>query len=200
MTEEWRDIEGFDGVYQISSLGRVRSFKTGKERFLKGSVYNTGYKTITLRHNGKDCQKLLHRLVAETFIPNPENKPEVNHINCKRDDNRVENLEWVTHYENCNNPLTKKNYSRSNYNKRRKGINYTKSHRIIQYDLEGYMIRQWDSISEAARYYGCPQSSISYCLTGRMKTTQDSTWKYYTFDNYLIGKLNNKILNLKKAS
>ena len=97
--EEWRAITDFPD-YQVSNLGRVRSRKWGKERIMKPATYH-GYKKIQLCINSEDYwTTTVHRLVATAFIGNPDNLPEVNHINHIRDDNRVENLEWVTHNEN----------------------------------------------------------------------------------------------------
>lgn len=104
MTEEWRPIKGYEGVYEVSNLGRVRSLDRldSLGRRTKGVVKklratkNDGYVRVELKLNGKKDGRLVHRIVAETFIPNPQHKPTVNHINHVRDDNRVENLEWAT--------------------------------------------------------------------------------------------------------
>lgn len=103
MDEIWKDIEGYEGLYQISSLGRVRRIKGGKGtasgRILK-SFANSGYFFVGLYVNSKQKHIGVHRLVAEAFIPNPDNKSEVNHINGNKHDNRIVNLEWVTPSEN----------------------------------------------------------------------------------------------------
>jgi hypothetical protein len=97
--EEWRAITDFPD-YQVSNMGRVMSTKWGKERIMKSATYH-GYKKIQLRINSDTYwTTTVHRLVAAAFIGNPDNFPEVNHINHIRDDNRVENLEWVTHNQN----------------------------------------------------------------------------------------------------
>lgn len=96
--EVWKDIKGYPG-YQISNYGRVWSAK--RNRYMKPVANNSGYLQIKLiAVNGKRKGELVHRLVALHFIDNPDNKPEVNHINHIRDDNRAENLEWVTKSEN----------------------------------------------------------------------------------------------------
>ena len=116
MNEIWKDIDGYNGIYQVSNLGRIKSvarFRKGKnnslvplpEKIMKIQDRGRGYLYVNF---GMGCKhrKYIHRLVAEHFIPNPENKPEIDHINTDRTDNRVENLRWVTHKENMNNSLT----------------------------------------------------------------------------------------------
>ena len=104
--EIWKDILGYEGLYQISNKGRVKSFQGGKVKILKGCLTADGYPQVTLSKNGEQKRKIVGRLVAEMFIPNPDNKPYIDHINTIRDDNRVCNLRWVTHTENMNNELT----------------------------------------------------------------------------------------------
>lgn len=95
---EWKDVPGFEGRYMVSNDGYV--FSVGKGVLLKGNQKKTGYLEVTLAKNNRLTYKLLHRLVAEAFIPNPENKPQVNHKNGDKADNRASNLEWVTESEN----------------------------------------------------------------------------------------------------
>lgn len=97
--EHWKEIEGFPD-YQVSDQGRVKSLKFGRERILKLRTTGYGYLDIKLWSEGKYERKLIHRLVIEAFLENPDNKPECNHKNGIKTDNRLENLEWVTHSEN----------------------------------------------------------------------------------------------------
>ena len=108
-TEIWKDIPNYEGLYQISNLQRVKSLKKIRPNIIGIRVFNEkiltqfkskNYNRVVLHKYGKKEFLGVHRLIALAFIPNPENKPEVNHINGIRDDNRVENLEWVTRYEN----------------------------------------------------------------------------------------------------
>lgn len=96
-SEKWKDIEGYDGVYQVSDLGRVRSLKYGKERILKGNVLPSGYIQVGLHKNGRTKMKYIHRLVANAFITNDDSsKNQVNHIDECKQNNRVNNLEYCT--------------------------------------------------------------------------------------------------------
>lgn len=97
MSEMWQPVNGYEGIYEVSDQGRVRNVK--RDRLRKPSNIR-GYQAVPLCKGGKNRMKLLHRLVAEAFIPNHENKPQVNHINGNKADNRAENLEWVTPQEN----------------------------------------------------------------------------------------------------
>lgn len=109
--EIWKDVEGFEKKYQISNMGRVKSLNyrgcKGVVKILKQTFEKDGYLRVGLTKDGKTKTNFIHRLVAQTFIENKENKPCVDHINTIRTDNRVENLRWSTHKENSNNELTK---------------------------------------------------------------------------------------------
>ena len=113
--ENWKDIEGYEGLYQVSNIGRVKrlaGFKCNVERFLTGQKDKDGYILLCLSKDGSIKRYRVHRLVAEAFVPNPDNKPEIDHINTDRSDNRAENLRWATRKENANNPITRKRHKR----------------------------------------------------------------------------------------
>lgn len=163
MKEEWKDIKGYEGLYQVSNLGRVRSLKYGKHKILKLHSNGVGYTNVDLCINGKKTTKKVHRLVAEAFIPNPENKPQVNHISGIKNDNKVDNLEFCTLAENQQHALKNK-------------LRPTKE--ILQCDLDGNVIKEWNCISECARQLNILNSNIVSCVKGRQKTAYGYIWKY----------------------
>lgn len=124
MVEEvWKDIEGFEGAYQVSSYGNVKSLERyvpmqdrmyhKKEKMLKQNTLKQGYKAVALCKDSKIYPFTVHRLVAIAFIPNPDKKPIVDHIDTDAGNNNVENLRWVTQEENCNNPLSRQHVSQA---------------------------------------------------------------------------------------
>lgn len=152
MNEEWKDIEGYEGLYQVSNLGRVRSLWFEKERILKLYKNVKGYYCISLCKNGIHQNRSVHRLVAEAFIPNTDNKPSIDHINTIKNDNRVENLRWVTNKENSNNPLTKEKQIKSKLSKP-----------ILQFDKNMELVKKWNGVREIERELNYLHNSISKC-------------------------------------
>ncbi len=160
--ETWKPVKGYEGLYEVSNKGNVRSVDryvmNGKGYcLLKGKprkIYHNskGYLKTELHKNGQGKQYFIHRLVANAFIPNPNNLPYIDHINTIRDDNRAINLRWCTHKENSNNPLTKEHFS---YRKTNKSVYYI--------DEQGKKI-SFKSMAEAERKIGCSHSTIAKAL------------------------------------
>ena len=157
--EEWRDIKGFEGLYQVSNWGNVRRIIGKKERIVKQSPNNQGYLRLTLCKNNVKYPKRVHRLVAEAFLPNPDNLPEVNHKDECKTNNRVDNLEWCT----------------AQYNH-----DYSQSIPIIQYSKDGVFIKVWKSMREAARELNIQQGHIGKCCKNLygFKTAGGYIWRY----------------------
>lgn len=194
MEEIWKDIKGYEGLYQISNLGRLRSLdryvrhkKIKSLRLLKGKIMSptisnsTGYLVSTLYNKGKGKQVTIHRLVAETFIPNPENKPEVNHINGIRDDDRVENFEWVNRSENQLHAykILKRGYKLPNKEQRKKYLDEV-SKEIIQYEMQIFIKEKarYKSIREAERKTGIVRTSISKCCRKKQEKAGGYIWRF----------------------
>lgn len=167
MSEEvWRNIDGYEGLYQVSSDGRVKSLKWNKERILKPIADRYGYLRVTLYAGGKQKNATVHRLVCQAFHKNHDNKPCVNHIDENKTNNTASNLEWCT-YEDNNNHGT--------HNKR---IAKTKNKPVAQCTKEGELIKIWSSLTEVGRQTGFSQSSISKVALGKYKQAYNFIWKY----------------------
>ena len=158
-----RIIENYPN-YTISDKGEIVNTNTNKE--LKGYIRKDGYVIISLSKGGKKYKCYLHRLVAETFIPNPDNLPQVNHKDEDKTNNCVSNLEWITPKDNCN-------YGTRN---ERQGLGHSKP--IEQYDLEGKFIKEWDSAAQVERDLGFNHQNISKCCLGQQKTAYNYKWRY----------------------
>ena len=161
--EEWRDIKGFEGLYQISDWGRVKSLERDKiggnqfgicimhtkEKIMKPFSNQHGRLQIDLKTNGERETILVHKLVAETFIPNPNSYENIHHIDRNPQNNRVENLMWMDESEH------KAMHSAERFSKI-----------VYQYTLDGELVAVWKSASEAARQLGYTKSAICKCCNG----------------------------------
>lgn len=174
MEEIWKDIKGYEGMYQISSLGRIKALerwvtrKDGRlnhypEKIMTPKISYNGYMRIGLWKNGKVKNCLVHRLVAATFIPNPNHLPQVNHKDEDRTNNIYTNLEWCSSSYNIN------------YGHRNDYFNI----KVNQYDLDGNFIKTWDGARQAGSAIGHPATNITRCCRKRgIKTAYGYKWEY----------------------
>ena len=170
--EVWKDIPKFEGLYQASNLGRIKSlpklvnnrFKdiSKAERILKPSKGKNGYLRVVLMKDGIKKYCLVHRLIAKTFLPNNLKLEQVNHKNEIKTDNRVENLEWCT----------------VSYNKR-----YSVAKKIEQYDLDGKYIKTWNCIRDVEEELNIKNNNLDHCLKKRNKTAGGFIWRYANENN-----------------
>lgn len=166
-------IKNYENCYSATEDGFIYSHR--KKRIVMGSKNPaTEYYQITLKNNGNIRREYVHRLIAETFIPNPENKPQIDHINGDRTDNRVENLRWVTAKENINNPIAIERMSSA-----KKGKPAHNRKPIIQCNMEGEPIMIYESLYEAAEITGTRRTDISTCLIGRQKSANGFKWRLF---------------------
>lgn len=193
-TEVWRDIAGYEGLYQIGSFASVRKFYKTKKEFKPISTRQlpTGYIHCRLQTKNKRQNKYIHRLVAEAFIPNPENKPCVDHIDGNVKNNCVDNLRWCTVKENANNPITRQRKSAS------KKANFPAF--IIKHPsfrTHGWIEKAvfcielglfFESIDKASAALNIDKSSIGKASKGRYKTSGGYHWRYATADEIEQGK------------
>jgi len=181
MLEEWRPIAGYEGLYEVSNMGRVRSI-TRYKKVIKPTITNSGYYQYQLWHNGTYRTGLAHRLVAKAFVPNPDNKPVVNHIDENKLNNFVSNLEWVTHVENCRfGTAIKRRTAHLDYSKRRINNKHqieVVSKPIIQLDENGNQLCRWESITKCAAAIGVSRSAIGNAIKRGGKTRQGFRFCY----------------------
>ncbi len=187
--ETYIDIKDYEGLYQVSNTGYVRSLGCGKThktiKILKSAKNTWGYLFVRLTKNGQTKNKTIHRLVAEAFLPNSLNLPQVNHKDEDKTNNFVflnedgsvdkekSNLEWCDNKYNVN-------YGTRNSRAGKKLTNGKKSKPILQYTLNGEFIREWPSAPEIKRQLGFLSSHIGECCRGntRLKTYKGYIWKY----------------------
>lgn len=189
MEEVWKDIEGYEGLYQVSNKGRVKRLervtadKNGrkyhkKEKILKGRLNRSGgYLRVNLHDNkGRRNHLAVHRLVAKAFIPNPEDKPQVNHKDEVKTNNCVENLEWMTNKENINYGTRNERMTKA----LRNHVAFSKT--VVQYSKAGELIEVYPSINEVERQLGFAHSNIIKVIQGKRKTCGGFVWKYVEDD------------------
>ena len=162
-----------NGIYQVSNLGRIRNNSNFnyRGRILKPFWDTHEYLQVRLYKDNKNKSRKVHRIVAETFIPNPNNLPQVNHIDENPKNNRVDNLEWCTASYNIN------------YGNRMKKYIQKRNKKMLQYDLEGNFIKEWESIKSIAEELKISKSGISNCAKGKFKQFKDYIWKFKEGDD-----------------
>lgn len=178
--EIWKSLD-FMGYpdYEVSSFGRVKSLKFGKEKILHQGKTKQNYLHSQLWKNGKGKQFFVHRLVASAFLKNDNNLPQINHKDENPLNNRVENLEWVTPKENSNygtrnERVSEKLKDKSKSEEHKRNI----SKPILQYTLEGVFIREWDSATQAIKELNIQNSHISDCCKGKRNKCGGFIWKF----------------------
>lgn len=186
MKEVWKDIEGYEGLYQVSNLGRVKSLPRTKKT-KSGVTYITkekilmfrncaGYNRCSLTKNNKSKNIYVHRLVARAFIPNPKNYKYINHKDCNPSNNKIENLEWCTLSHNslyaCKLGRMGKNMLGI------RGGKNPNSKKVSQYDKNGNFIKNWNSEIEASKELNICATSISYCANKKRKTAGGYIWEF----------------------
>jgi hypothetical protein len=174
--EEWRDVVGWEGLYQVSNLGRVKSLPRPrnaihpyitKERILRPRKVGKDreYLSVALCYEGKYKQEKVHRLVAKAFVPNPNNYTEVNHKDENKGNNVALNLEWCSRSYNVN-------YGSGNAKRIRTTIES-----VLQYTLDGIFVAEYNSFAEAAKAVGSASANISHVVNGDYKTHKGYVWK-----------------------
>lgn len=174
----WKPIAGYEGRYEISNNGKVRSFMTNKGHIRKTplilsfKIDRYGYCVIGLSKRGVKKSFQVHRLVAKAFVENPQNLSQINHKNEDKTDNRADNLEWCTILYNNNYGTHAKKISDSMRN------NPKISRAVLQCNIAGEVIKEYPSTHEAARVNGFLQCGIAACCIGQRNTYKGFYWKY----------------------
>lgn len=175
MSEIWRDVLGYEGIYQVSTLGNVRNIdwrKTGVPRLKAQIIDKDGYHIVCLCKNKVQKNVRVHRLVAQAFLPTFSDRLQVNHKDENKSNNAVTNLECIT-------PIKNANYGTRNERMRKAKTN-TNCCSVHQFDLNGKLIKKWVSIREVQRVCGFDVSAIIRCCKGRQVSSYGYKWKYAT--------------------
>ena len=166
--EQWKDIKGLEGKYQVSNMGRVKSLHynwSNYEKVLSPQKNPNGYMWVNV--GGKI--RTIHRLVASAFLPNPDCKPIVNHLDGNKENNRADNLEWCSASENeIHAYKSGLKVATSNHLKKK----------ILQFDLEGNLLKEWGCTKDIERSLNIHHSNISACCRGKQKTSGGFVWRY----------------------
>lgn len=192
LNEEFRNIDGYEGLYQISNYGRIKSglryVKLGNnnkkipEKILKMSFNVYGYCHTTISNKNKRKLVYSHIEVGKKFLPNVDNKPTINHKDGNKKNNCVDNLEWATYseqlYHAYNNNLRIKPFGEINTMYGKSGKKHHRSKPILQYDLHGNFIKEWENAYEIKRQLGIAQGNINQCCLGKRKKAHNYIWKY----------------------
>ena len=171
--EIWKPVRNYEGLYEVSNLGRVKSLnyrRTGKEEILEGVDYGHGYLYVVLYKDGKGNPCRINRLVAMAFLPNPDNLPIINHKDEDKQNNCMDNLEWCSHSYN------------NTYNGKAKKVGKKLSKPVFSVNKESGLITYWESIMEAERQTGIDKGNITRCCKGKLKSVGNHYW-FYDDDN-----------------
>lgn len=178
MEEIWKDIEEYKGYYKVSNLGRVKRILSKnclKEKVRKIQYKKNGYAVVMLSVNHKYKLCHVHRLVAQSFIPNLYNKSQVNHIDLNKTNNCVDNLEWCSPKENMDHV----NNLRVRKNNAIKGIGNKRNKPVYQYSLDGVFIKEYYSITNASELCGISGGDITVCCQNKRLSSGGYIWSYY---------------------
>ena len=185
---KWKDIPGYEGKYQVSNTGQVRSLNyggAGKTKILKQNINRRGYCSVPLSKNGKCKKYSVHRLVAQAFIPNPNNYPVVNHKDENPANNAVWNLEYCTQQYNCNygtrnERVSKAKKGEKNYWYGKKGKDSPNTKPVLMFTKNNEFLRRFDSVADANEYLDKPRANtnIYLCAEGISKTAYNYIWIY----------------------
>ena len=164
--EIWCPVKNYENLYEVSDQGRVKSVGYGDDRILKPRRNTCGYLRVDLYKNGYNKTYLVHRLVAQTFIPNHQNLTEVNHKDEDKTNNKVSNLEWCDRKYN------------QNYGTRNQRVSIKLSKPVLQYTKSGVFVGEWKSIHDVERNLGYAIQNISSCCKGKRKLAYGFIWKF----------------------
>ena len=220
-TEIWKPVVGLEDYYMISNIGRIKSVERivvhsdGRKRHIGGKILKTrinnhGYECIRISCNRQKGMLNIHRAVALAFIPNIENKPYIDHVNTIRNDNRVENLRWVTQMENAHNPITYsrmfgRNHATGEQIVKRRNANksYGAEKAVLQLSMDGNIIKEFKSIREAGRAFHNSSGAISCCCRKIKcyRTAYGYKWMYkdeYKKENVVAGEPEHPATNIQE--